>query len=87
MKNLKPRYRVKRIQDLKAGEIVFDEAHKRHLVVSAPGVYQEGHLYGVPAWKFAYQVCVASLKPVGVSLHGYLKIARSLSILTACVKT
>lgn len=24
MNNLKPRYRVKRIQDLKAGEIVFD---------------------------------------------------------------
>lgn len=57
MKTLKPRYRVKRIQDLKAGEIVFDELHSRHLIVSAPGVYQEGHLYGTPAWKFAYQVC------------------------------
>ena len=57
MKKLKPRYRVKRIQDLKAGEIVFDELHSRHLIVSEPGVYQEGHLNGVPTWKFSYQVC------------------------------
>lgn len=57
MKNLKPRYRVKRIQDLKAGEIVFDELHSRHLIVSAPGAYQEGHVHRTPTWKFAYQVC------------------------------
>lgn len=57
MKTLKPRYRVKRIQDLKAGEIVFDELHSRHLIVSEPGAYQEGQACGIPAWKFAYQVC------------------------------
>lgn len=57
MRNPKPRYRVKRIQDIKAGELVFDEKFNRHLVVNAPGVYQEGHLSGVPTWKFCYQVC------------------------------
>lgn len=57
MKKLKPRYRVKRIQDLKAGEIVFDELHSRHLIVSEPGAYQEGQSCGIPIWKFAYRVC------------------------------
>ena len=49
----KQRYRLVRIQDLKHGNIVYDETFKRNIRLVGDA-YQEGEHEGQPAWKFRY---------------------------------
>ena len=49
----KPHYKLKRIQHIKKGDVIYDQLHGGHVVAESDAV-QEGWYRGRKGWKFMY---------------------------------